>query len=188
MMTFAVSDDRFDVTENPVKDVPRRKMRKTIGHKPWPLEYRQAFRAYWQVGSEQRLAFEIFNWVGARCCDTRTLGRQMIDPVGWLCFDQQKTGVAVEIPFTGPLPEWCEDFAEDHAQLFACLEVAQGRMTFILTEKGAPRSEKGISQWFAAAAREAGVPMGYAAHGLRMGWRLPRSVGRSTRSCHGWDT
>lgn len=119
----------------------------------------------WQIGTPQRLAFELIFWTGARCIDARVLGRQMVDRKGWLGYVQEKTGGAVAIPLFAPLPGWCAEFEPDRQMLLARLE-AHRDMTFIVTRTGSPRSQKGISQWIAANARAAGLT-GLTAHGLR---------------------
>ncbi len=149
---------------NPAREVARRKIR-TDGFQAWTAGTKAQFRAYWEIGEPPRLAFEILSWIGARTSDARLLGRQMIGDDGWLTFTQQKTGVDVAIPFTCELPEWALPLKAEHDHLLAALAHAKG-LTFILTEYGAPRSERGIGMWFAEKCREAGIE-GYTAHGLR---------------------
>lgn len=135
-------------------------------HRPWGLAQIEAFRAHWPIGSAPRAAFEIFWWTGARCCDVRNLSPAMLDDHGWLSFRQQKTGGAVSLPWSGPLPAIWEPFAADYALLRASLDGAT-RNVFVVTEYGKPRSEKGLSQWFAKKARAALGTSDYTAHGLR---------------------
>lgn len=137
----------------------------TKPHRRWMPEHVEAFRQHWAVGTPQRLALEVFHWTGARPVDVRRLGAQMIDPHGYLCFEQQKTGGGVMIPWT-VLPSWAEALRPDFDQLRACLAL-HDNLTFIVTEKGALRSQKGISQWFSAAASAAGLDNDLTAHGLR---------------------
>lgn len=126
----------------------------------------EAYRAHWPVGSRQRMAFEVLHWSGARCSDAVRLGRQMVDDAGWLHFTQAKTGGEVSIPWTCPLPPMWLPFAADHAHLLACLAAHDG-LLYVLTEAGAPRSIKAMSQWFSASARAADLPDDLTAHGLR---------------------
>lgn len=161
LMKLAVRDGWTDA--DPTRDVQKRK-EAGEAHEPWDPEHVEAYRARWAIGTPQRLAFELFYWTGARCVDARRLGRQMVDRKGWLCYAQEKTGGKVAIPLFAPLPGWCASFEPDRKMLLACLEAAE--MTFIVTTFGAPRSQKGISQWMARNAREAGLD-GLTAHGLR---------------------
>jgi integrase len=152
------------IASNPAAEVEKRK-EAGEAHAPWEPEHVAQYRDRWPIGTPQRLSAELFYWTGARCIDARVLGRQMVDRKGWLCFNQEKTGGRVEIPMFAPLPGWCAAFEPDRQQLLACLEQHQD-LTFIVTAFGAPRSQKGISQWMAANAREAGL-VGLTAHGLR---------------------
>lgn len=55
----------------------------------------------------------------------------------------------------------------EHDHLLAAVAACSGNLTFIVTEHGAPRWDRGIGMWFAEKARDAGVPGSYTAHGLR---------------------
>jgi hypothetical protein len=122
MLAFAVRSPALAIDETPARAVPRRTAAESLGHRPWPAEERERFRAHWPYESPPRLALERFSWAGARCADTRTLGRQMVEAEGWLCFRQQKTRVAVAIPWKCPLPAWCAAFATDHARRARCAQ------------------------------------------------------------------
>lgn len=133
-------------------------------HVQWSREQIEVFRAHWPQGTAQRTALEVIFWTGARCVDAGRLGWQMVDAGGWLTYIQVKTGQPATCP-ARHLPEWCAPMAADHAQFLAALP--EGRLQWILTAFGAPRSQKGLSQWFATSARAAGLPPGLTAHGLR---------------------
>lgn len=152
---FAGSDAAAKVTPPNVKSTP---------YKRWMPEHKAQFREYWPHGTQQRTAMEVFNWTGARCSDVRRLGRQMIDPDGMLCFAQQKTGGQVMIPWV-TLPDWASPMADDFDHLQASLR-GHNDMLFVTTGRGAARSLKGLSQWFAEQARCAGIE-DRTAHGFR---------------------
>ena len=83
---------------------------------------------------------------------------------GWLEYTQRKTGGHVAIPLRRLPPAFA--LASDLASLVAALDARAGRhMTWLTTAYGTTRSEKSVSQWFAAAAREAGLE-NRTAHGL----------------------
>ena len=162
LMRLAVKEGQ--IASNPALQVERRK-EAAVQHAPWPPEAVEQYREWWPIGSPERLAFELIYWTGARCVDARTLSRQMVDKKGWLCYVQEKTGGKVAIPLLCPLPDWCPSFEPDQAMLIACIADRIGP-AFITTSFGEPRSQKGISQWMAQNAREAGLK-GLTAHGLR---------------------
>jgi integrase len=133
---------------------------------PWTDADKAAFRGHWPIGTPQRLAFEILNWVGSRMCDTVRLGPGNVDRNGWLVYRQRKTGGEVAIPFRRQVPPIADP--AELAQLHAAIEASPSRhMTWLVTAAGQSRSEKAASQWFAAAARAAGIE-GKTAHGLRV--------------------
>lgn len=144
-----------------IKAVPTQK---TQGHAPWEAADIASFRATWPIDTMQRLAFELVFWTGARVSDAVRLGPGMVDKAGWLTFRQKKTGGQVSVPFDRALPDFAD--AETLEYLHSAIAANPRHMTFITTEKGAARTEKGASQWIAKAARKAGVT-GKAAHGLR---------------------
>lgn len=126
-----------------------------------------AFRAHWEIGTPQRGAFELIYWTGARCVDARGLGWQMVGADGWLSFTQSKTGGRVEIPFTTPMTGRLAWLEPDRQMMLEALGERHG-MIFIRTRTGAPRSQRGLSQWMAAAMQTVkGVGDDASAHGLR---------------------
>jgi len=69
---------------------------------------------------------------------------------------QQKTGTEVEIPI---LPELAAVLAA----------TAADNLTFLINGWDKPFMPTGFSEWFGNAAKAAGLPAGYTAHGLRKG-------------------
>jgi integrase len=159
--------DHDGLTSDPSDGIKRAKTAKSDGHTPWAIEDVEAFRAHWPLGTAERLAFELIYWTGARVSDVVRLGPGNVDRDGWLSFRQQKTGAEVWIPFDRHLPDFAEVYASDLVMLHAAIEARPERqMTYLHTSRGASRSSKSVSQWFAAKARAAGV-QGKTAHGLR---------------------
>mgnify|MGYP006287828557 CR=1 FL=1 len=153
------------IERDPARDV-RTAPQAGEGHHSWTCEEVAAFRAHWPIGSEQRLAFELSYWTGARRGDLVKLGWQMVDDEGWLHFKQTKTGGQVSIPFRR-LPPGCAPLARDYEHLQSALEMANGRMLFLATAYGRPRSAEGMGNWFAEACKAAELPDGCRLHGLR---------------------
>jgi integrase len=142
--------------------VKRPKVARTEGHAPWTRADLAKFRARWPIGTPERLAMEFIYWTGARVGDSSRASETWIDKDGWMRFTQQKTGGPVCIPITAPAPAW----AEPDGLLAACLDARPVRhLALMVTAYGKPRTVAGATQWFAAAARKAGVDK--AAHGLR---------------------
>lgn len=163
LMAFAVNAGFR--TDNPTENVKRRATPKTEPHPPWSQDDVQKFRDHWPIGTQQRLAFELMHWTGARVSDMVRLGDGMVDAEGWLTFTQQKTGGEVSIPLRRSPPTFARQ--ADLDVLMSCIEARNTRhLTYVTTEYGASRSQKSASQWFAKAARDAGV-LGRSAHGLR---------------------
>lgn len=148
---------------NPAREVATREAPKTKGHPAWTRDDIEAFRARWDIGTPQRLAFEIIFWTGARRSDAVRLGPGMVGADGWLTYTQQKTGGRVEVPFTAPAPEWA---APEHHLAEAIAAQKSRHMTWIVTASGHPRSTKAFGAWMSKAARMAGIE-GKTTHGLR---------------------
>lgn len=162
---FLVEHD--GLPRDPSDGIRRAKTAKSAGHTPWTQDDVEAFRNHWPLGTVERLAFELIFWTGARVSDAVRLGPGNIDRDGWLTFRQQKTGGEVWIPFRRALPVFAEPLARDLELLHRAIAARNERhMTFLHTARGASRSPKAVSQWFAAKARAAGVE-GRTAHGLR---------------------
>lgn len=153
--------------ENPAQDVKKSPVSKSGGHVHWAKDEIKTFRAFWQIGTSERLAFEIIYFTGARISDAFRLGQGNVDQDGWLVFKQQKTGGEVAIPFDRPLPDFASGMQSDLQYLRAALDARSNKhITWITTAFGTSRSVKAAGQWFAAKARAAGIH-GRTAHGLR---------------------
>jgi site-specific recombinase XerD len=140
--------------DNPAADVERPAVRST-GYNTWPEEHIVAFRARHPLGTTARLALELLVSTGAARADVVRLGRQHVQG-GILSFRRHKTGVLVEIPV---LPEI--------AAILAALPQRNGQLTYLLNEYGRPFSDAGFGNWFRERCNEAGIPVGYSAHGIR---------------------
>ncbi len=159
--------DANKVASDPSDGIKRKKVAKSDGHVPWEREDVLKFRECWPIGTVERLAFELIHWTGARVSDVIRMGEGNTDREGWLTFKQEKTGGEVYIPFKRELPDFALGMAEDLKVLHQAIAARNDRhLTYITTFKGAARSSKSVSQWFAAKSRKAGIT-GKTAHGLR---------------------
>lgn len=155
LMQYAV-DNGFCKT-NPTDGI-KRKAPPSEGHRLWPDEHIERFRAHYPLGTMQRLALELLLGTGQRISDVQRMGRQHFRG-GKLRIKQKKNGVK------GVLVDGVEILPELAAALAAM--PPSNSLTLLLNANGVPFPEDHGSTWFSRAARAAGVPAGYTAHGLR---------------------
>lgn len=147
---------------------------KTDGHMEWPREYREQFEAYHPIGSSARTAYVLAYWFGDRREDICTVGKRHIKRVeredvdGELRdlkvfdFRQSKRGGANKQgkEVFHPILPWVEEQLGD--ALTAERDTILARL-----DNGRPFSPKGLTQRFQVWTKQAGLPEGYTAHGLR---------------------
>ena len=148
---------------DPARDVRPRATPQTDGHQAWTEADAALFRAHWPIGSIQRLAFELLITTGAARVDVVRLGPRNVDDDGWLTYTRKKCGTLAVVPFSCPAPAWYPA----SPYLAECLARAPRHLTFLSTDRGGSRSDKAFGNWFAAAARAAGIEKGKTAHGVR---------------------
>lgn len=145
------------VKANVARDVPYFKII-SPGHHSWTVAEVRQFESRHPVGSRARLALGLLLWTGVRRSDVVRLGPPHVDGDGWLCFIAAKNArrkpVQVEIPIITPL-----------ADLLAKSPV--GKQAFLETSFGKPFTPNGFTNWFLERCREAELPAGCSAHGLR---------------------
>lgn len=144
----------------------RKPIPKTIGDPAWTDDEIGKFRGRWQVGSVQRLCFELVFWSGARISDAVRIGPGMVGRDGVMSFTQQKTGEPAFVPWTCTLPRYAADLIADRNQMHQALAARQDlHMTYLATAQGRTRSAKALGHVIADAASAAGIDK--SAHGLR---------------------
>lgn len=150
LFTFAV--DREIVETNPCDRVaaPRPENKP---HTAWTLDLIQQYRAHHKLGTAARLLFDILEITGCRISDARTMGWQQHEG-GWLEIIQQKTAHPVLKELDQELRRSVEAFNS-------------GQIVWLTKQNGQPYSEKSLGMRFRTWAKEAGIPQGYTAHGLR---------------------
>jgi len=149
------------IDTDPARDVRKPAAPKTDGHTPWEESDIATFRAFWAIGTPQRLALELMAHTGAAIGDATRLGRNNIKG-GWITYKRHKSKTVCAIPLTESAPHWFPASPFLHE----CIEPVPRALTFLATTTGRPRSEKSAAQWFSAAARKAGI-YGKTAHGVR---------------------
>jgi integrase len=158
LCAFWTSHDMIE--QDPAKLVSKPDLPSSDGHTPWTRDDVDAFRTHWPIGTMQRLALELILHTGAAIGDAVKLGPANIKD-GWITYKRGKTGVQATCPL-----DYCPDWFEPSPYLRDCIDAAPRHMVFLSTAAGHSRSVKAARQWFAKAARDAGIE-GKTAHGVR---------------------
>lgn len=139
------------IQTDPTRDVDRLKEHGE-GAETWSEEDIAAFEARWAAGTRPRLALALMLYTGQRRSDVVRMGRQHIrgDAIE---VRQQKTGARLLIPL--------------HAELADLIAIETDRLTFLMTERGAPFTPNGFYMRFAKWVTASGLPDGLSPHGLR---------------------
>jgi integrase len=139
--------------DDPTLGIRNVRLRDTGGYRTWTEGDIAQFEARHPIGSRARLAFGLLLYTAQRRGDIIRMGRQHIRD-GFILVRQQKTSMSLEIPV---LPELQEILAAHPAE----------HLTFLTTRAGEPFTAAGFTGWFRDRCREAGLPLGLSAHGLR---------------------
>jgi integrase len=149
---FGWAIERGHVTDNPTAGIKLLGgANDENGFHAWTEEEVARFEEHWQIGTRQRLAFDLLLYTGLRRGDAVKLGRQHVRS-GELAIRTEKTGSLVTRPILPAL----------HASIAA---TTTGDLAFIVTERGKPFTKESFGIWFKKACVAAGVPG--SAHGLR---------------------
>jgi integrase len=153
LMGFAV--ERGFRPDNPMSGMRRKSRNKSDGFRSWTEEDIAAFEAHWPLGTRERLAIALLLYTAQRRSDVVKMGRQHIRG-GKIHVAQQKGGGQTKlwIPLHPRLAEAIKLTAADH-------------LTFLTTRTGGPFQPASFTNWFTAAASEAGLPENSTPHGLR---------------------
>jgi integrase len=142
----------------PTKDIEDIRAPQSDGHDTWSEEQIAQFEQHWQLGTLERLMFDLLLYTGQRGSDVRRLSAQHIKD-GEFNFKQQKTGVEVCCPV--------------HPALAASLSAGPGGLDSsdlsapFLTWKDKPLPQGKYNELFRAACRSASLPDACVPHGLR---------------------
>ncbi len=148
MFEWAV--DAEIVKPDPTRDVHVVKPR-TDGHLIWTDEEIERFRGRWEVGTRERVAFDLLYFTGLRRGDAVRVGRQHMRDDS-LVVRTEKAGETVVIRIQPELAE--------------TLQAGPTRdLAFIVGERGNPMTKESFGNWFRQVSRSAGCPG--SAHGLR---------------------
>jgi hypothetical protein len=138
----------------------------TKGHHNWTDEEIAQYRAYWPLGTQQRLVMEFALETASRRGVVR-IGPQHVKN-GRIRIERTHGSDDVDIPISTELQAACDAMPKSH-------------LTYIVTAYGKPRSKHGLGNDFAQWATEAGLPRHCRLHGLKKaGMRRRAEAGNTT--------
>jgi hypothetical protein len=152
MLRFAVPLMRKD---DPTEGIAGVKLPKSKGHHTWTDDEISQYRAYWRLGTQQRLVFEFALETTSRRGEVVRLGPQHAKN-GRIRIERTHGSEDVEILMSPQLQAACDAMPKAH-------------LTYIVTAYGKPRSKYGLGNDFAKWATEAGLPSYCRLHGLKKG-------------------
>jgi integrase len=141
------------IPNNPVELSAIPKAPKSSGFHSWTDEEIEQYRDHWPMGTNARLALEIFLWTWARRGDGSTFGRSHLKN-GKITYTHAKTGETVTLPAAPQLLEAIEAMPVIGAEVF------------LLTSFGKPYTKAGLGNKMREWCDAAGLPH-CSAHGLR---------------------
>ena len=141
--------------DDPTEGIAGIKMPKTKGHHTWTDEEIAQYRAYWPLGTQQRLVMEFALETASRRGEVVRLGPQHVRN-GRIRIERTHGSEDVDMPMSPELQAACDAMPKVH-------------LTYIVTAHGKPRSKYGLGNDFAKWATEAGLPARCRLHGLKKG-------------------
>jgi len=151
LVKLAIEEDLR--TDDPTIGVKALKVGNGEGFLVWEEHHIDSFQRRWPIGTKPRLALSLLLFTAQRRSDIVRMGRQHVRN-GMISVRQQKTGAYLDIPI--------------HDDLRPILDaVTVDIPAFLLSEHGKPFQPASFGNWFGDRCREAGLPTGYNAHGLR---------------------
>jgi hypothetical protein len=152
LLRSAVPNMRKD---DPAEGIAGIKMPKSEGHHSWTDAEIEQYRAYWPLGTQQRLVMEFALETTSRRCEVVRLGPQHVKD-GRIRIERFHGSKDVDILVSPELQA-------------ACDAMPKGHLTYIVTMHGKPRSVAGLGNDFAKWATEVGLPKRCRLHGLKKG-------------------
>jgi integrase len=152
LMRAAIPTMRKD---DPTAGIPGIKLPKSRGHHTWTDTEIEQYRAYWPLGTQQRLVFEFALETVSRRGEVIRLGPQHVKN-GRIRIERTHGSADVDIPVSPELQAACDAMPKAH-------------LTYIVTACGKPRSKYGLGNDFARWVTEAGLPTRCRMHGLKKG-------------------
>jgi integrase len=141
--------------DDPTVGIAGIKLPKSNGHHTWTDDEIEQYRAYWPLGTQQRLVMEFALETVSRRGEVVRLGPQHVRN-GHIRIERTHGSADVDIPMSPQLQAVCD-------------AMPKGHLTYIVTAYGKPRSKYGLGNDFAKWATEAGLPTCCRLHGLKKG-------------------
>jgi integrase len=141
--------------DDPTEGITGIKMPKTKGHHTWTDEEIAQYRAYWPLGTQQRLVMEFALETASRRGEVVRFGPQHVKN-GRIRIERTHGSEDVDMPMSPELQAACDAMPKVH-------------LTYIITAHGKPRSKYGLGNDFAKWVTEAGLPARCRLHGLKKG-------------------
>jgi integrase len=141
--------------DDPTAGITSIKLPKSKGHHTWTDDEIEQYRAYWPLGTQQRLVFEFALETVSRRGEVVRLGPQHVKN-GRIRIERTHGSADVDIPISPELQAACDAMPKAH-------------LTYIVTAYGKPRSKYGLGNDFAKWATEASLPARCRLHGLKKG-------------------
>lgn len=138
---------------DPTEGIATIKLPKSKGHHTWTDDEVERYRAYWPLGTQQRLVMEFALETASRKGEVVRLGPQHVRK-GRIRIERTHGSEDVDIPISPELQAACDAMPKSH-------------LTYIVTAYGKPRSKYGLGNDFAKWATEAGLPVHCRLHGLK---------------------
>lgn len=148
---FQFAKDSGWIKANPVIEDIKARQEKSDGYHTWTVEEVEQYQDHHPVGTQARLALDIFLYTGLRRSDAIRLGKQHIKG-NVINIRAGKNGAEITIPLLAPLARSIE-------------ATKTGDLVFLLNTQGRPWASNSFGYWFADRCDEADVPG--RAHGLR---------------------
>jgi integrase len=165
LLRSAVPSMRAD---DPTEGIPSIKLPKSKGHHTWTDDEIAQYRAYWPLGTQQRLVMEFALETVSRRGEVVRLGPQHVKN-GRIRIERTHGSNGVDIPVTPELQTACDAMPKAH-------------LTYIVTAHSKPRSKYGLGNDFAKWATQAGLPARCRLHGLKKGGM--RRLAEATLTTH----
>jgi len=121
--------------DDPTSGIPGIKLPKSRGHHAWTDAEIEQYRAYWPLGTQQRLVFEFVLETVSRRGEVIRLGPQHVKN-GRIRIERTHGSADVDIPISPELQAACNSMPKAH-------------LTYIVTAYGKPRSKYGLGNDFA---------------------------------------
>ena len=160
LMKFAIDEELR--TDDPTSGIKPLKV-KGDGFIAWSEADIEKFETRFPVGTKPRLALALALYTAQRRGDVVRMERQHVRD-GRISVRQQKTGAYLDIPIH---PELDRIIKASVPKISVVEPSGKTSMAFLLSETGQPFKPASFGNWFGDRCREAGLPVGYNAHGLR---------------------